>query len=121
MGPVVVVVMHPLVELGPGVVDRREHLAGQELGPHRLMPPLDVARRRRRPRRRQKMPDRVLPTDPVKQHLTGAGREPAGEHLAVIGQDLLGQPEAAHRQPRASQVGRAVARATTNAETTNLE
>ncbi len=43
--------------------------------------------------------DPVLPADPVKQHLhRHAGLvEPAGEHLAVVGQHLLGHPVDAHR------------------------
>ena len=36
--------------------------------------------------------DAVLPADPVEEHLTGAGPEPAGEHLAVVGQDLRRAP-----------------------------
>ena len=49
--PLVVVVPHPAIELRLGVVDRGEHLAVEELAAQRLVPPLDLARRGRRPRR----------------------------------------------------------------------
>ncbi len=35
------------------------------------------------------MLDPVLPADPVEEHLHRRGEEPVGEHLAVVGQDLL--------------------------------
>ena len=35
------------------------------------------------------MADPVLPADPIEQHLAHAFAEPAGEHLAVVGQDRL--------------------------------
>jgi hypothetical protein len=43
--------------------------------------------------------DAVLPADLVEQHLHRDARlvEPAGEHLAVVGQHLLGHPVGAHR------------------------
>ena len=62
------------------------------------MEPLDLARGGRRPRRGQQVLDAVLPADPIEQHLTGAGPEPAGEHLAVVGQDLGRHTMRAHRQ-----------------------
>ena len=96
--PVVVVVLDPHVQFGLGVLDRVEHPPGEELAAQRLVEPLDLARRRRRPRRGQQVLDAVLPADPIEQHLTGPGPEPAGEHLAVVGQDLGRAPIAAHRQ-----------------------
>ena len=44
------------------------------------------------------MGDPVLPTDPVEQHLHPHPGlvEPAGEHLPVVGQHLLGHPVDAH-------------------------
>jgi hypothetical protein len=36
--------------------------------------------------------DAVLAADAVEQHLTRMGSEPAGEHLAVVSQQLLGHP-----------------------------
>ena len=54
------------------------------------MEPLDLAGRGRRPGRGEQVLDAVLPTDPVEQHLHRRVVEPAGEHLAVVGQDLLG-------------------------------
>ena len=62
------------------------------------MEPLDLARRRRRPRCGQQVLDAVLPADPVEEHLTGPWPEPAGEHLPVIGEDRVGDTVAAHRQ-----------------------
>jgi hypothetical protein len=38
--------------------------------------------------------DAVLPADSVEQHLYGLRPEAAGEHLAVVGQDLVGDPVA---------------------------
>jgi hypothetical protein len=38
------------------------------------------------------MLDAVLRADPVKKHLHGRMTEPAGEHLAVIRQNLLREP-----------------------------
>lgn len=42
MGPAVVVVVHPGVEALLVVLERVEDLAGQELGPQRLVPALDL-------------------------------------------------------------------------------
>ena len=53
-----------------------------------------------RPRCGQQVLDAVLPADPVEQHLGVLRAEPAGEHLAVVGQDLLRHPVAAHRARR---------------------
>ena len=83
------------------------------------MEPLDLAGRGRRPWRGEQVPDAVLPTDPIEEHLTVPATEPAGEHLAVVGQDLLRGPHGVRiARPSASHVGRAVARATTNARDT---
>jgi hypothetical protein len=41
--------------------------------------------------------DPVLPADPVEQHLDVTRGEPAGEHLAVVGEDLLGDTVAPER------------------------
>ena len=38
----------------------------------------------------------VLPADPVEEHLAFARPEAGGEHLAVVGEDLVGDPMAAH-------------------------
>jgi pyruvate,orthophosphate dikinase len=51
-GSHVVVVGHPRVELSLRVLDAGEHLAGEELAAHRLVPALDLAGRGRRPRGR---------------------------------------------------------------------
>ena len=52
----------------------------------------------RRPGLGQPVGDPVLPADPVEQHLHRRLVEPAGEHLPVVGQDLLGHPVGPHRQ-----------------------
>jgi hypothetical protein len=39
----------------------------------------------------------VFPADPVEQNLAFPGAEPAGEHLPVIGQDLIRNPMSPHR------------------------
>jgi hypothetical protein len=80
------------------VGDRAERLAVEELGAQRAMEPLDLARRGRRPRRGEDVADAVLSADPIEQHFTRAGTEPAGEHLAVVGQDLRGNTVTTHRQ-----------------------
>ena len=41
--------------------------------------------------------DPVLPADPVEQDLDGLGSEPAREDLAVVGEDLVGDPVATKR------------------------
>ena len=43
------------------------------------------------------MIDPVLAADPIEQHLGVLQAEPAGEDLAVVGEDLLGNPVGAHR------------------------
>jgi len=40
----------------------------------------------------------VLPTDPVEEHLNRRMVEPPGEDPPVVGEDLLGDPVAPHRQ-----------------------
>ena len=40
----------------------------------------------------------VLPADPVEEHLALARSEAGGEHLAVVGEDLVGHPITAHSQ-----------------------
>ncbi len=40
----------------------------------------------------------VLPADPVEEHLPFARSEAGGEHLAVVGEDLVGDAVAAHGQ-----------------------
>ena len=56
------------------------------------MKPLDLARRGRRARLGQQMLDTVLAADRIKEHLHRRMMEPAREHLAVVGQDLLWRP-----------------------------
>ncbi len=62
------------------------------------METLDLAGRGRRTGLGQAVRDPVLPADPIEQHLNRRLVEPAGEHLAVVGQDLAGDTPPAHRQ-----------------------
>ena len=122
MGPVGVVVGHPGVELGLGSSEVGEHPAGQELGAQGAVETLDLAGRGRRAGRGEPMGDAVLPADLVEQHLGLRPAEPAGEHLAVVGEDLLGHPVAAQGlRRRTPHTGRAVARTMTRAQTQNRE
>ena len=99
MRPTLVVVLHPgvqdlLGDLGAG--QRRQ--GGQQLGPEGLVEPLHLAGGGRRPYPGQPVGDAVLPQDPLEHHLGRAGlAEPAGELLAVVGQDLLRHPVAPQR------------------------
>ena len=92
MPSVVVVFVHPPIELGLRVSDRFEHFAVQELARSVLMPPLHLARRRRRPRRRQDVFDPVLAADPIKQHLTLARPEPPVNTLPLSVRISRGTP-----------------------------
>ena len=66
--------------------------------------------------------DPVLPADPVEEHLDRRVVEPAGEHLAVVGQDLLGDPVACASPPPARHRPRWVrSRGISRAETQNRE
>ena len=96
MAALEIVFTHPPVYLGLCILDTVEHLVGKELLAQRLMPTLNLACRCRRPRSGQNMFDTVLPADPVKQDLTRPGAESAGEHLPVVGQDLLRDTMSCH-------------------------
>ena len=89
MRPFRVVVLDPRVDPGLGVVDRIEDRVPNKFVLQGAMEPLDLARGRRRARRRQQVSDAVLTTDPIEEHLAGPGPEPAREHFAVVRQDLL--------------------------------
>ena len=73
------------------------------------MEALDLARGRRRARRREPVRDAVAPADLVEQHLPAAA-EPVGELLAVIAEDLLRRPIALKRLAE-GQTDRAAGRA----------
>jgi hypothetical protein len=121
MGPVVVVVGHPGVDRGLGLIEIGEDLAVEKLAAQRLVEPLDLARRRRRPRRGEQVLDAVLPADPIEEHLAGSRPEPAGEDLAVVREDLRWHPWRRIARANPSHTGRAVARRTTSADTQNRE
>src|SRR5262245_7898876 len=93
-----VVLDDPGVELGLRRRHAGERPIGAELGAQRAMEALDLAGRGRRPGLGQAVRDPVLPAHPIEQHLYRRLVEATREHLAVIGQDLLRDPEAAHRQ-----------------------
>jgi hypothetical protein len=70
----------------------------------------------------QQVAHAVLPADAVEEHLSrGVHAEVAGEDLAVVGEQVLGHAVVAHGLGEGVADGRAVARATTLAETQNLE
>ena len=91
----------------------------EELGAHRLVPPLDLAGRGRRPRRGQQMPDPVLGADPVEQHRPGPGPNRPVNTLPLSVRICSGTPWAQRRQQRVTHRP-AVARPPP-AETTNRE
>jgi hypothetical protein len=87
-----VVLVTPPVHRGLRVFDRGERPREvEQFGLQSLVPPLHLADGGRRIRLGQQLLDAVLAADPLEQHLRGAGlAEPAGEHLAVVGQHLIG-------------------------------
>lgn len=85
----VVVVDDPDIESGLALFGRLEALLREELLSHRLVQPLDLARRGRRIGGGEEMTDPVVEADAIEQHVGGLVGEPAGEDLAVIGQDLF--------------------------------
>src|SRR5262249_39444463 len=72
-----------------------------EFDAERAVKALDLARGDRRPWLGQDVVDPVLPTDAVKQHLHRRLRIAPGEHLAVVGQDLLWNSGVAERRSEA--------------------
>ncbi|OVF03971.1 hypothetical protein B0173_02485 [Mycobacterium avium subsp. paratuberculosis] len=64
------------------------------------MEPLNLACRRRATRLGEQVVDAVLPADRVEEHLHRGMVKPAGEHLAVISQNLLGGPVSRQRRPQ---------------------
>ena len=97
MLPVVVVLVHPRIDRGLRVGDRREHLAVEELTLQRLVEALHLARRGRRPRRGEQVPDAAFPADAVEQHLAPVQPEASGKDLPVVGEDALGRAVPLHR------------------------
>ena len=90
MGPLCVVLFDPGIELGLGLLERGEGAPGEELALQRPVEPLDLAGGRRAPGGREQVAHVVLAADAVEEHEAGSGAEAAGEHLAVVGEDLLG-------------------------------
>jgi hypothetical protein len=65
--------------------------------------------------------DAVLAADAVEQHLGRVRAEPAGEHLAVVREDLVGDPVALQGGDKTRQTLRALARSTSPAAPQNRE
>ena len=78
---------------------RKRAVDVEQLALQGLVQPLNLARRSRGMDLGEAVGDAVLPADLVEQHLRRHARlvEPAGEHLAVVCQHLLGHPVGAHR------------------------
>jgi hypothetical protein len=129
VGPGGVVVRHPGVQGGLGLLDGVEQLPVEELAAHRLVQPFDLAGGGGRVRRRQQVADAVVVADPVKQHRPRPGAEPVGLRPGVEAVNTLplsvriacGTPWRANAAPRASQTGRAVARSSSLASTQNRD
>jgi hypothetical protein len=64
-------------------------LIAEEFSANTAVKPLNLAGGGRASRLGQQAVDAVLAADRIKEHLHSGMVEPAGEHLAVIGQDLL--------------------------------
>jgi hypothetical protein len=79
------------------LLQRRERPIGQELPAEALVEALDLAGGGGRSDRGVTMGDAVLPADPVEHDFHRLGPEPSGEALAVVGQDLVGNPVATKR------------------------
>jgi hypothetical protein len=72
-----------------GVVEGVEAAAGQQLSPQGLVEAFDLAGGGRAADPGAPVGDAVVAADTVEQHLAGMGAGPAGEDLAVVGQQLL--------------------------------
>jgi hypothetical protein len=113
-----VVVLDPLVEGLLGRLQAGERcLVAEEFRAQAAVKPLDLAGRGETARLGQQMLDPVLAADRIKEHLHRRMMEPAGEHLAVIGQDLLGHPIGGQRCAQPSQTARVRSRAIRRAHT----
>jgi hypothetical protein len=77
-----------------GLGQTGETLAGEQLDPKRLVEAFDLAGRGRAADPGAQMGDAVLAADPIEQDLGRVRAEPAGEHLAVVGQHLIWEPVA---------------------------
>ncbi len=89
-----VVLVDPGIESLLGEGKGGEDLATEELLAEGPVEPLHFARCGRRCRGGQAVGDAVLPTDLVEEHLGGLEAEPVGEDLAIVGEDLFGDPVA---------------------------
>lgn len=108
MWPDAVVVVDPLIESLLGDLEVREWaLAAEEFSSQTAVEPLDLDGRGRTAWLGQQMVDAVFAADRLKEHLHRWVMKSAGEHLAVIGQDLRRRPVAGQRrtQPVADRAG----------------
>src|SRR6266511_4544784 len=78
-----------------GLLDGGEGVLGEELVPEGPVKALHLPGGGGRADPGEDVGDPVLPADPVEQGLPLVRAVPGGEHLAVIGEDLLGEPVAA--------------------------
>ncbi len=94
MRPLGVVVVHPGVQRGLSLGHGGEGpvVGAHPLGPQCLVEPLHLAGGGGRVRGGEQVADAVVGTDPVKGHWTRAFTEASGEDLAVVGEDLAGDP-----------------------------
>jgi hypothetical protein len=93
MRPGAVAVVHPLIKGPLSRLQIHESCpASREFGAHTAVEAFDLAGSGRAARLGQKVLDPAFPADSIKEHLDRRMVEPAGEYLAVIGQDLLGCP-----------------------------
>jgi hypothetical protein len=73
-----------------GVVEGVEAVAGHQLGPQGLVEAFDLAGGGRAADPGAQVGGPLFAADTVEQHLGRVGTEPAGEGLAVVGEDFLG-------------------------------
>jgi hypothetical protein len=92
VGTLGVVVDHPGIQHLLGQGQRFEPAAGQQLGPQGLVEAFDLAGGSGGADAGEPVADALFAADAVEQDLGRVGAEAAGEHLAVVGEHLLGVP-----------------------------
>ena len=117
VGTLGVVVGDPGVQGGLRLLRLAKTLPGEQFGAQRLVEALDLAGGRRAARRGEQVADAVLAAEAVEEHQARATPEARREHLAVVGEDLLGGAVARMAARNASQTGLAVARGVRWAQT----
>ena len=92
-----VVVVDPCIQLFLRELERCERAVDEELFSHALMEAFDLAGGCRRARCGELVGDPVLPAHAIEHDLSFVRAEATGEDLAVVGQHLVGDPVAQHR------------------------